>query len=538
MKKQKRKIKEKKVNAKIRTTFSKIISYKENFELARGMKRKVLLFLGPTNSGKTYEALQYFKNASSGTYLAPLRLLAQEGQENIKKLGFSCSLVTGEEVIKEEGDLVSSTIEMANFDKRIDLAVIDEVQMLFAEDRGWAWTQAIVGIPASTIILCGSPDSEEIVRKLVAHCGDEIEVRHFERKTTLTIMPTVVNFKKIERGDALIAFSRRNVLALRDMMINKGFKPSVIYGALSPDVRRNEAKRFNEGETDVVVATDAIGMGLNLPVKRIVFSTVRKFDGIEERNLTPSEIKQIAGRAGRYGKEPEGFVSAIDGHSLKLIKGAFEEPLKSPSNKVFFAPDKVTMFNLREHVKTWRKAILLWIEMIKNDAPELFKPIRNAESLLLAASIIDDFDLDMEVAWRLLMAPLNDKQLSNLSLFRDIVSYMVNNELYECDRIKFDVSNLDKSEETCSLLTLYSWLSLRFPLTCTEYEIARGKLREVNDKIEEYLRNLKKKIHVCSVCGDSLAVDFRHKMCDRCFQQSRRFHYGDYMDMEFSEDDI
>lgn len=156
---------------------------KSLYPLARSLNRKLKFFVGPTNSGKTYSAMVELKKANSGLYLAPLRLLALEGFEDLKEYKIGTSLITGEEqIIDEDASHVCSTIEMVDFDMDVDVAVIDEVQMLDDDDRGWAWVNAIIGAPAKTIIMTGSVNALDSIKKIAAYLGEDLEVVKFQRK--------------------------------------------------------------------------------------------------------------------------------------------------------------------------------------------------------------------------------------------------------------------------------------------------------------------------------------------------------------------
>jgi ATP-dependent RNA helicase SUPV3L1/SUV3 len=208
---------------------------------------------------------------------------------------------------------VASTVEMADYHAPIDVAVIDEAQMIADADRGHNWTAAILGVPAREVHVCCAPHAERVVRQLVELCGDELEVRRHERLVPLR--PDRGGFSLpagVEPGDALVVFSRKAVHAVAAEVAAAGLRASVIYGALPHDVRHEEARRFDEGETDVVVATDAIGMGMNLPIRRIVFVEQQKYDGHDMRTLRPDEVQQIAGRAGRFGRYEEGLFTALE----------------------------------------------------------------------------------------------------------------------------------------------------------------------------------------------------------------------------------
>lgn len=275
--------------------------YEANFHVTRSMTREVHLHIGPTNSGKTYAAMQRMLSARSGVYCAPLRLMALECYDNLKDAGVPASLVTGETIsIDPAANHVACTIEMANTERPVDVAIVDEVQMILDEQRGWAWTQALVGLPAKELHLCGSPEIEQIVHNIFQRTNEEVIVHRYERLCPLEPLTKTVVPSDLRPGDAVIAFSRREVLELAEEIQARGVPVSVIYGALGPEVRRSEAEKFRNGDTQILFATDAIGMGLNLPIKRVLLSALHKYDGTSERRLTPAELRQICGRAGRY----------------------------------------------------------------------------------------------------------------------------------------------------------------------------------------------------------------------------------------------
>ncbi|MDF9861940.1 ATP-dependent RNA helicase SUPV3L1/SUV3 [Methylorubrum pseudosasae] len=308
-------------------------AYIEKFAAARRLNRRILFHMGPTNSGKTYAALQALSTAPTGAYLAPLRLLALENYEALSERGLRAGMVTGEEVLGAlDPTHTARTIETADLTRPIDVAVIDEIQMLSDPDRGWAWTNALFGVPARTVIVCGSDDALSYVRRAAEAANESLEVINFERKSPLVLLDEPVPLEKVEPGDAVVAFSRRAVHENREILVARGHRVATIYGALSPEVRRAEAARFRSGEANVLVTTDAIGMGLNLgPLKRIVFSTVRKWDGVQERVLTNSEIRQIAGRAGRYGHQDVGYVAATEPTAVEPIRTALAGAPTAPA---------------------------------------------------------------------------------------------------------------------------------------------------------------------------------------------------------------
>lgn len=273
--------------------------------------RRFILHVGPTNSGKTHDSLRALMTRGSGVYLAPLRLLAMEVGEQLRSAGFACDVITGEERSIEQGARFSSrTIEMVNLEHSYACAVIDEAQMIADRRRGGAWTRAILGIDAAEVHVCMAPEALDIVNTLIALCGDEVCVIHHDRMTPLSVEQSSLENNDFIPGDALIAFDRQDVLAKAANIEAQGIPTAVVYGALPWPARKAEAERFACGKAQILVATDAVGMGLNLPIRRVVFTSIAKYDGRRNRPLTASEVRQIAGRAGRLGMFDHGYVTS------------------------------------------------------------------------------------------------------------------------------------------------------------------------------------------------------------------------------------
>lgn len=279
----------------------------------RKIPRRFVLHVGPTNSGKTYAALQDLKQAGAGAYLGPLRLLALEVYETLNGEEIPCTLLTGEEYIFTPNSVItSSTIELCDFSKHYETVVIDEAQMLSDPMRGQHWFKAICLVDADLVDICLAPEALPIIKKIIKELNSEYVVINHERLVPLKFSGKFNGIEDIRSGDALITFSRKSVLQLADVLNENKIKASVIYGALPPASRREEVRRFSQKETDVVVATDAIGMGISLPIKRVVFIDTEKFDGDTVRKISVSEVKQIAGRAGRFGKYDLGEVLTVN----------------------------------------------------------------------------------------------------------------------------------------------------------------------------------------------------------------------------------
>ena len=314
---------------------------------ARKLRRKVYLHIGPTNSGKTYNALQAFQAAQSGFYAGPLRLLAREVYNRMKNIQIPCNLITGEEIIEEldengsPAQLSSGTVEMFDLNREIDVAVIDEIQMIDDRDRGYAWTNAFLGARAKEVHLCGDASSEFVIQNLCKLTGDELIVKQYRRLSPLWTDDDIIKgkYSNLQPGDCVVAFKKSDLFQLKIEIEHRyDFKCALIYGSLPAETRSEQAKLFNDptSEYKVLLASDAVGMGLNLAIKRIIFTTVRKYDGLTEGYIPIALVKQIAGRAGRYqiaptaggtegnanttNNDPSGIVTCRSINDLKYVK--------------------------------------------------------------------------------------------------------------------------------------------------------------------------------------------------------------------------
>jgi ATP-dependent RNA helicase SUPV3L1/SUV3 len=290
----------------------------EDFPYARSMHRKIIMHVGPTNSGKTHNALRALAAARVGVYAGPLRLLAHEIWERLNKgqivpLGVDlaaetlaeaddrtafdvpggskekvavrkegnpkyarlCNLLTGEDqkIVHDSAPLTSATVEMLSTITVYDVAVVDEIQMIGDPERGGAWTNAVLGLRAKELHLCGEETAVPIIEALARETGDEVIVNRYQRLTPLQVEHRSLKgyLGNIRPGDCLVTFSRNGIFALKKRVEEKThYKCAVVYGALPPEVRSEQAALFNDPESGyaVLIGSDAIGMGLNLCVLR------------------------------------------------------------------------------------------------------------------------------------------------------------------------------------------------------------------------------------------------------------------------------
>ena len=238
----------------------------------RRRSRKIHLHIGPTNSGKTYHALKRLEEAKTGFYAGPLRLLAHEVYTRLNAKGKNCNLITGDQMIIAEGTMVnmsSCTVEMAPTGVDIDVAVIDEIQMIGDKDRGWAWTRALLGCSAREVHLCGETRTLPLIRQIAASLGEELIVHNYERLSPLKVATDSLGsrLENLRKGDCVVSFSKKAIHGLKEEIQKRtGKNVAIVYGALPPEIRAQQAKLFNDPNNtyDILVASDAIGMGLNL----------------------------------------------------------------------------------------------------------------------------------------------------------------------------------------------------------------------------------------------------------------------------------
>lgn len=449
---EKQKERDARLNAE-RSAFMAQFTPDRKFEYARQLDRKFVLHIGPTNSGKTYTALEALKQASRGTYLGPLRLLALEVFDKLNAADVACSLLTGEESIPVAGaEIVASTIEMADFRVRYDVAVIDEAQMVSDPDRGSRWLDALCRIDAETVHVCLAPEGENLICEVIEATGSPYEVVRHKRLCPLVAVSPLQSIAEVKTGDAVIAFSRRGVLAIAGALEQRGMKPAVIYGSLPPEARRSEVYKYTSGACNVVVATDAIGMGISLPIRRIVFSELRKFDGTKVRPLTHSEILQIAGRAGRYGIYDIGQVTAIgDNHLIRHALHCQPEDVKRI--RIAFPGEEAIAsdYSLRKLLEEWQRL----------PREEWFDREDMSDALLLLRSFpTNRMRVDKELLYRLITCPVDTGNLTIIQYWVRCAKAIATGE--EIPIPNYGMSTLEKCETQYRALDLYHHLCRRF----------------------------------------------------------------------------
>ena len=262
-------------------------------------ENKIIAILGPTNTGKTYMAIEKMLEFNSGIFGLPLRLLAREVYDKcVLKLGIDkVALITGEEkIIPNSAKYFICTVESMPKDKVVDFVAVDEIQMCGDPERGHIFTDRLINFRGEVLTMfLGS----QIMKNIMSQLLKDVEFINQERFSKLSYNGSK-KISRLNRKSAIIAFSIEEVYALAELVRRQKGGSAVIMGSLSPKTRNSQVELYQSGDVDYLVATDAIGMGINMDIEQINFSSLRKFDGKKRRRLRMTEISQIAGRAGRF----------------------------------------------------------------------------------------------------------------------------------------------------------------------------------------------------------------------------------------------
>lgn len=477
----------------------------EWYPYARMDKRKIIFHGGPTNSGKTFSALQRLKEANRGLYLGPLRLLAAEVYETLTAEGIYTNLFTGQERREIAFSTHSAaTVEMASTRDEYDVVVLDEIQMICDESRGAAWTKALLSLRCKEIHVCGGLEAKDIVQKIARACGDEFELHQYQRFTELQVSRKALAhdstrkgaYVNVQPGDCVVAFSRNDIFAIkREIESTTGHKCCVIYGKLPPQTRADQARRFNDPDSgyDVLVASDAIGMGLNLNIKRIIFNSIFKFNGDKIIRLSHSEVKQIAGRAGRRNSPfPEGEVTCRDPRDLAYISECLATEIK-PIERAALLPTSA-------HIEVFSEAIRAY--NVDNDShSDLHQILRQFSAM---ATVKGDFFLGRQTEMRMIAKhlknipiPLRDAYTmclsptseNSLDLLESCARKLSRGEVFGLPSrsVPHKAKSFDDLSYLCGIYAdsdLFLWLQFKFPPgNAVEQAAALGR----KDKTMEFI---------------------------------------------------
>jgi ATP-dependent RNA helicase SUPV3L1/SUV3 len=483
----------------------------------------MLLHTGPPNSGKTHDALQRLIDSGTGWYLAPLRLLAFEVFDRLNQRGVMCNLLTGEEYIPIPGaTITAATIEMFDAKRSGECVIIDEAQMLADPDRGWAWTRAMMEARAPEIHVIAPPTAQQLIQQMCQAADIPLGIVQHERLAPIKIADRPWHLEKLPPRTILVAFSRRTVLELKTKLERMKRTVSVVYGTLPPEVRRKQADRFAAGETDICIATDAVGMGLNLPADYVCFYEVEKFDGRTNRLLSAGEVQQIGGRAGRYGISNAGEVGAVGRHNLEVVRRLFyAEADELAHARVAPSVEDLEMIpgSLAERLREWASLYSI--------PPALRSSLTTADltERIELASMLSDAQVEqlgLERAVKLINAPARNSSRSYwyecaLAILGDVPMptppeppQNVNNG-----------ADLDYTETCIACADIYLWLSQRqeFAAFAPDALYIRESRMDWSVRIDEALLRQINTARPCRECGRELPSGYRYAICENCYSK-------------------
>tara|TARA_B100001057_G_scaffold473193_1_gene537324 strand:+ start:447 stop:2912 length:2466 start_codon:yes stop_codon:yes gene_type:complete len=296
--------------------------------------KKIVALLGPTNTGKTFVAIEKMLEFKTGIFGLPLRLLAREVYDKcVEKVGLDkVALITGEEkIIPSTACYFICTVESMPKNKLVDFVAIDEIQMCADRERGHIFTERLLEARGTELTMfLGS----QVMAKIIDELVENVEFEKKERFSKLSYSG-IKKISRLDRKVAIIAFSIEDVYAIAELVRRQKGGAAVIMGSLSPKTRNSQVGLYQSGDVDYLIATDAIGMGLNMDINEIYFSNLKKFDGKKTRRLNLIEMSQIAGRAGRY-KNDGGFGTTGDCETLNSDEIEKIENHQLPDTKTIY----------------------------------------------------------------------------------------------------------------------------------------------------------------------------------------------------------
>lgn len=488
---------------------------------ARAIQRKIIFHAGPTNSGKTYHAIQRYLGAKSGIYCGPLKLLAHEIYKKSNNAGVPCDLITGEELIYVDPEGKPSahaacTVEMCSVNTPYEVAVIDEIQMVRDPGRGWAWTRALLGLCAQEIHVCGEVAAINLVTELMYTTGEEVEVRNYERLTSLKILDHALqSLNNLRPGDCIVCFNKNDIFSVSRQIEARGLECAVIYGSLPPGTKIAQANKFNDPDDPckILVATDAIGMGLNLSIKRIIFNslvkpTVNEKGEKEMDTITTSQALQIAGRAGRFSSMfKEGEVTTMIQDDLPLLTEILSKPVTDiQAAGLHPTAEQIEMFAYHLPDATLANLIDIFVSLSQVDGLYF---VCNIDDFKFVADMIQHIPLNLRARYVFCTAPINrNLPFVCTSLLKFARQFSRNEPLtfqWVCKHVSWPASppktikDLMHLEAVHDILDLYLWLSYRFMDMFPDAGLVRAIQKELDSIIQTGVHSITKLIRASEI---------------------------------------
>ncbi|XP_047363654.1 ATP-dependent RNA helicase SUV3 homolog, mitochondrial isoform X1 [Vespa velutina] len=496
------------------------------YPYARAKTRKIIFHAGPTNSGKTYHALERFIRAKSGVYCGPLKLLVSEVYNKCNDMGTPCDLVTGEEKrfahsSDNPANHISCSVEMINLNLPYEVAVIDEIQLIKDPGRGWAWTRALLGISADEIHLCGETAAIDLINAICLTTGETPEIRKYKRLTKLEVENKALQtFKNIQSSDCIVCFNKNDIFAVSRELEAEGIETAIIYGSLPPGTKLAQAAKFNDPNNSckVLIATNAIGMGLNLHIRRIIFysliqPTINEKGEKEMDTISVSTALQIAGRAGRYGTQWEtGYVTTYKSQDLPTLKNLLsQQPETITQAGLHPTSDQIELYAY--HLPNTPLSNLVDIFITLSIVDDSLYFMCNTEDFKFLADMIQHVPLPLRARYVFCCAPINKKLPFSCAMFLKFArQYSKNDKItfnWLCKHIGWPFStpksilDLVHLEAVFDVMDLYLWLSYRFMDLFPDATIVRDVQQELDSLIQSGVLQLTQLLNNSATEGTS-----------------------------------
>jgi ATP-dependent RNA helicase SUPV3L1/SUV3 len=450
--------------------------------------------LGPTNTGKTYLAIERMMGHPSGMMGFPLRLLARENYDRVAAIkgADKVALVTGEEkIIPASPSYFLCTVESMPLGREVAFLAIDEVQLAADPDRGHVFTDRILHARGfNETMLLGSDTMVPMIRRLVPDC-EFISRPRFSR---LTYAGTD-KITRLPPRSAVVAFSAAGVYGIAELLRRQRGGAAVVMGALSPRTRNAQVGMFQSGEVDYLVATDAIGMGLNMDVGHVAFGELAKFDGRARRRLSASELGQIAGRAGRHMADGTFGTTAEAGPLAPELVEAIENHAFEQVHAVYWRNSDLPFAHLQALINALEAPA---------PAPGLI-PVRHAGDHLALKSLVLERDIAgaaagqdrVRLLWEVCQIPdfRGRAGPQHARFLAAVFRHLVAGNALPDDWIARNIDRLDRADGDIETLTgridqIRTWTYLSHRADWTRDHVAwQGRTRAIEDKLSDALHD-------------------------------------------------
>ena len=457
------------------------------------IKNKITAVLGPTNTGKTFLAIETMLSFDSGMIGFPLRLLAREVYDKItKKIDSNkVALITGEEkIIPTNAKYYLCTVESMPIDKKLEFVGIDEIQMCSDHERGHIFTDRLLNLRGEKLTMFMGSNT---IRNIISKLDEDIEFINKKRLSKLTYAGHK-KISRIERKSAIIAFSAEDVYAIAELIRRQKGGAAIVMGSLSPKTRNAQVQLYQSGDVDYLVATDAIGMGINMDLENVYFSNLKKYDGKKLRNLSLSEVGQISGRAGRHLNDGTfgitGECKEINSEDIELLENhKFEE-----INSLFWRNSNLDFTNQTNLLKSLEeRPNKNWLRRIQECEDEKVLKVLLKENSKITESNKEN---ELKLLWECCQIPDFVKKIygHHIEVVAKVFKFLCSgNGKVSNNYLKQQLSNLDKMDGNIDSITnrianvrTWSYVSNKsYWVENQDYWIERTKSLE--DKLSERL---------------------------------------------------